>query len=37
MFVLVPAHSGCPGQNPQSCKTVVCGGLELAWIKTAPD
>jgi len=24
MFLLVPAHPGCPGQNTQSRKTVVC-------------
>jgi len=24
MCLLVPAHPGCPGQNPQSHKTVVC-------------
>jgi len=25
MFILVPAHPGCPGQNPESCKMVcVC-------------
>jgi len=24
MFLLVPAHPGCTGQNPQSRKTVVC-------------
>ena len=24
MFLLVPAHPGCPGQNPKSRKTVVC-------------
>jgi len=24
MFLLVPAHPGCLGQFPQSCKTVVC-------------
>ena len=24
MFLLVPAHPGCPGQSPQSRKTVVC-------------
>jgi len=24
MFLLVPAHPGCPGQVPQSRKTVVC-------------
>jgi len=22
MFLLVLAHSGCPGQNPDSCKAV---------------
>jgi len=24
MFLLVPAHPCCPGQNPKSCKMVVC-------------
>jgi len=24
MFLLVPAQPGCPRQNPQSCKMVVC-------------
>jgi len=24
MFLLVPAHPGCPGQNPRSHETVVC-------------
>jgi len=24
LFPLVPAHPGCPGQNPDSHKTVVC-------------
>jgi len=24
MSLLVPAHPGCPGQNPESHKTVVC-------------
>jgi len=24
MFLLVPAHPGCPGQNPNRRKTVVC-------------
>jgi len=24
MFLLVPAHPGCPGQIPQSRKTGVC-------------
>jgi len=24
MFLQVPAHQGCPAQNPDSRKTVVC-------------
>ena len=24
MFLLVLAHPGCPRQNPESCKMVVC-------------
>jgi len=24
MFLLVPAHPGSPGQNPERHKTVVC-------------
>ena len=24
MYLLVPAHPGCPGQSPESCKIVVC-------------
>jgi len=24
MYLLVPAHLGCPGQSPESCKIVVC-------------
>jgi len=24
MFLLVPAHPGCSGQNPESRKMVVC-------------
>jgi len=24
MFLLAPAHPGCPGQNPESRKTAVC-------------
>ena len=24
MFLLVPAHLSCPGQNPESGKMVVC-------------
>jgi len=23
MFLLVPAHTGCPRQSPESCKMVV--------------
>jgi len=23
MYLLVPAHPGCPGQSPESCKMVV--------------
>jgi len=29
MFLLVPAHPGCPGQIPQSRKTVVCVCVDL--------
>ena len=25
MYLLVPAHPGCPRQSPESCKMVVCG------------
>jgi len=35
MFLLVPAHPGCPGQIPQSSKTVmyvcVCDCLIPFW------
>jgi len=35
MFLLVPAHPGCPRQNPQSRKMVVCVSLmywyERSW------
>jgi len=24
MYLLVPAHPGCPGQSPKSCKMLVC-------------
>jgi len=24
MYLQVPAHQGCPGQSPESCKMVVC-------------
>jgi len=23
MFLLIPVHLGCPGQNPESCKMAV--------------
>ena len=26
---LVPAHPGCPGQNPESCKTFVVSALAV--------
>jgi len=26
MYLLVPAHSGCPGQSLESCKVLVCVG-----------
>jgi len=29
MFLLVPAHPGCPGQIPQSRKTVVCVCVQM--------
>jgi len=29
MCLLIPAHSGCPGQNPYSHRTVVCVLHEL--------
>ena len=32
MFLLVPAHPGCPGQNPQSHKTVVVVVVVLAVV-----
>ena len=24
IYFLVPAHPGCPGQSPESCKMFVC-------------
>jgi len=33
MFLLVPAHSGCPGQNPQSRKSVVCVCVYLSVLQ----
>jgi len=24
MYLLIPAHPGCSGQSPESCKMVVC-------------
>jgi len=35
MFLLVPAHSGCPGQNPESCKLVVCVCVCVYFILTS--
>ena len=31
MFLLVPAHPGCPGQIPQSRKTVVCVCVKVIY------
>jgi len=27
MYLLLPAHPGCPGQSPENCKMVVWGGM----------
>ena len=35
MFLLVPAHTGCPGQNPESHKTVVVVVVVVGIIITA--
>jgi len=34
-FLLVPAHPGCPGQIPQSRKTVVCFIPWSKWAKSS--
>jgi len=36
MYLLVPAHPGCPGQGPQSCKMVVfvCVLPKVGWCPT---
>jgi len=31
MFLLVPAHTGCPGQNPESHKMVVWVCVCVQW------
>jgi len=31
MFLLIPAHPGCPGQNPKSRKTVMCCVCVCVW------
>ena len=34
MYLLVPAHPGCPGQSPESCKMVVvcvCSMVCVCW------
>jgi len=31
MFLLVPAHLGSPGQNPESCKVDVFVVVEVIW------
>jgi len=30
MYLLVPAHTGCPGQSPESYKMVVCVSMSLS-------
>jgi len=32
MFLLVPAHLGYPGQNPESRKTAVCMCVLIALV-----
>jgi len=35
MYLLVPAHPGCPGQSPQSHKMVVwcvCVYINCCWV-----
>jgi len=32
MFLLVPAHPSCPGQNPKSRETVVCVCVLFNWL-----
>ena len=29
MYFLVPAHLGCPGQSPESCKMVACVAFRI--------
>jgi len=36
MYLLVPAHSGCPGQSPKSCKMVVCACVWLLLLYSWP-
>jgi len=31
MFLLVPAHPGCSGQNPESHKMVVAAAAAVIW------
>jgi len=33
MFLMVPAHPGCPGQNPESHKMVVCVCVCVVLVK----
>ena len=42
MFLLVPAHPGCPGQIPQSRKMVLCvcvlfTGHNFVFVWSGPD
>jgi len=34
MYLLVPAHPGCPGQSPESCKMVVRVALRMILSKS---
>ena len=29
MYLMVPAHLGCPGQSPESCKMGVCACVRV--------
>jgi len=32
MFLLVPVHTGCPGQNSESRKMVACVFVSLCYV-----
>jgi len=35
MNLVVPAHQGCPGQSPESCKMVVCCSIITTFLINA--